>query len=81
MQEQDEGILLAANPEEANSVFSALTGNPLFENIIPFNSAIKNLLDEIPIEQTKIESEGELSKDYYRMWEGKQKNKHLFLFL
>ena len=69
MQEEDEGILLAANPEEANSVFSNQI--PLFENKIPFNSAINNLLDEIPIEQTKIESEGELSKDYYKMWEGK----------
>lgn len=71
MQEDDEGILLATNPDEAKSVFfSEEIESPLFEKI-PFNSTINELLEDIRIEQTKIESEGELSKDYYRMWEGK----------
>lgn len=81
IQQDDEGIILASNAEEANTIFENFHRKNLYHHEL--SSSAKNAIGSLPINQFKIESEGDLSKDHYRMWEVDMQNllkNHIIIF-
>lgn len=74
---------MASNAEEANTIFENLSHvkRNLYHHEL--SSSAKNAIGSLPINQVNIESEGDLSKDHYRMWEVDMQNllkNHIIIF-